>query len=95
MPGSELAEGAGVLLVRHVLVALAGEDGVEEDADDRGDRETGQGDVDVADGEGDRAGVGEVHTQRQAEDDGRDDDVAGLLEVGVVLDHVADADCGA
>ena len=70
------------------LVVLAGKNGIEENADDGGDGETGQGDhADL-----DAAGI--VDADRQHEDKRSDDDVAGVGEVHLIFHHVAHADGG-
>ena len=85
--------GAGVALdALAELVVVAGQDGVQNNARQCGDGQTGQGDVGAAHGEGDAAGGGEAQTAH--EDDGGDDEVAGLGEIHLVLHHVAHAHGG-
>ena len=68
--------GLVALGVHTELIVVAGQDGVEDHARQCGDGQTGQGDVGAAHGKGDAAGGGEAQTAH--EDDGGDDEVAGL-----------------
>ena len=72
------------------LVVVAGEDGVEQDARQGGDGQAGERDGGAGHGEGDAAG----EAQAAHQDDGGDDEVAGLGQVHVVLHDVAHADGG-
>ncbi len=72
------------------LVVLAGENGVEEDADDGGDGKAGQAHRAEAQG----AGGTVLDAEGEHEDQRGDDDVAGVGEVDLVLNHVAHTDGG-
>ena len=73
-------------------IVVAGQDGVEEHAEDGSDGKAGQGDGCAAHGEGDAAHGGEAQTGD--EHDGGDNEVAGLGQVNAVLHDVADTDSG-
>ena len=82
-------DGGVALLVNAELVVLAGQDRVYCDADEGCDRETGEGydaDLDAADGV--------VDADREDEDERCNDDIAAVGEVDLVLNDVADTDCG-
>ena len=74
------------------LIIVAGQDGVQQDADDGGDGQTGQVDGHTADHEGQAAH--RVESQRGHQNDGCHDQVAAVGEVHTVLDHIADTDGG-
>ena len=87
----EIAAGGSVRTVGCVeLIIVAGQDGVEQDADDGGDGQTGQIDGDAAHHEGQAAH--RVEAQRRHQNDSSNDQVAAVGEVHPVLDHVADTD---
>ena len=69
------------------FVVLAGEDGIEDDAHDRGHSQAGQ--ADGADLHGAGGAVGNAQGQHQ--DQGGDDHIAGVGKVHSVLHHVAHA----
>ncbi len=75
-------------------VVLARQDSVQEDTYQRTGCETGEGDVDIAHIEADRAGLGVVDADGQHQDEGGDDDIAALGEVRLGLHDVADTDGG-
>ena len=81
-------DGFVALLVLAEDIVLAGHDGVEHDADDGADGEAGEADRP----ELERTGAGVADADGEDEDQGRDEDVAGLREVDLVLDDVAHAD---
>mgnify|MGYP006994657725 CR=1 FL=1 len=83
-------DGFVALLVLAEDIVLAGHDGVEHDADDGADGEAGEADRP----ELERTGAGVADADGEDEDQGRDEDVAGLREVDLVLDDVAHADRG-
>lgn len=78
------------LLVFAVDIVLAGHDGVQDDADDGADGQTREADR----AEMERACRGVADADGQNQDEGRDQNIAGLGEVDLVLDDVAHADCG-
>ena len=87
----EIAAGGSVRTVGCVeLIIVAGQDGVEQDADDGGDGQTGQIDGDAAHHKGQAAH--RVEAQRGHQNDSSNDQVAAVGEVHPVLDHVADTD---
>lgn len=87
----EIAAGGSVRTVGCVeLIIVAGQDGVEQDADDGSDGQTGQIDRDAAHHEGQAAH--RVEAQRRHQNDSSNDQVAAVGEVHPVLDHVADTD---
>ena len=84
---SDLEVDGGVALgVDAELVVLAGQDGVEQDAHDGGDGKAGQRyDADLD-------GAGVVDADGEHQDQGGNDNVAGVGEVDLVLDHISHAD---
>ena len=78
------------LLVFAVDIVLAGHDGVQDDADDGADSQTREADC----AEMERACRGVADADGQNQDEGRDQNVAGLGEIDLVLDDVAHADRG-
>ena len=72
-------DGFVALLVLAEDIVLAGHDGVERDADDGADGETGEADRP----EPERTGAGVADADGEDEDQGRDEDVAGYRKVRV------------
>ena len=83
-----------VFVVVLEVVILARKDGVDHNADDGGDGQTGEVQRELADMEGDRARGGEGDAQRQRDNQRNDDDVAALGQIHAVLNEVAHADGG-
>jgi len=81
--------GGGAFVLLTELIILAGQDRVEHDADDGGDRQTGEGDYAELDA-ADRV----IDADGEDKDERRYDDVAGVCEVDLVLNYVAHADSG-
>ena len=81
--------GAGAVVE---LVGVSGQQGVEQDAGDGGDGQTGQVDGHTGHHEGQTAH--RVEAQGADQDDSGDDQVAGVGEVHLVFHHVAHADGG-
>ena len=63
-----------VVVIVLEAVILARQDGVDHDADERGDSQTGEVQRELTDMEGDRTGAGEGDAQRQRDNQGDDDD---------------------
>lgn len=89
LSANDEVNGGVALFVNAELVVLAGQDRVYCDADEGCYCEAGEGydaDLDAADGV--------VYADREDEDKCCDDNVAAVGEVNLVLNDVADADCG-
>ena len=65
---------------------------IHDDADKRSDRQAGKGDRDGSDRDDDRARCAVGNADGQHDNECRDDDVAALGEIDMVLDEVTDAD---
>ena len=81
--------GGGAFVILTELIVLTGQDSVEHDTDDGSDRQAGEGDYTDLD-----AADGVIDTDGEDQDERRYDDVAGVREVDLVLNDVADADRG-
>ena len=74
------------------VIVLAGENCIEDDTDDCCYCQTREGEGNTAEGDLDVAGVTDTDGKNQNESG--DDNIAGIGEVNLIFNNVADTDCG-